>query len=166
MPRVTEIASCCGGIQTLQGLLFLLQRGLGSGESKAPDSSFSCCHKGSGCPGPSSTSSPTSVPSEMARNRVSSPRWTPKDPLLVLRLGLCLFYMQQMNRDIGGSHFNPLIPCVDGKKRRINSRSVSFLQGCQSGTLCPFLVSLEHPVSRKSLPQGAMALPLGTRVLL
>lgn len=38
----------------------------------------------------------------------------PKDPLLVLRLGLCLFYMKQMNRDIGGSHFNPLIPCVDG----------------------------------------------------
>lgn len=34
--------------------------------------------------------------------------------------------MKQTNRDIGGSHFNPLIPCVDGKKRRINSASVSF----------------------------------------
>ena len=30
--------------------------------------------------------------------------------------------------------------------------------------LCSFLVSLEHPVSRRSLPQGARALPLGTRV--
>lgn len=118
--------------------------------------------------------SPPPIPSEMARSRVSSPRWTPEDPPLVFGQALRLFHMKLMNRDIGGSHFNPLIPFVEGKKRT-NSESVSFKDVTEWGpvffpTVGPGSkrpqaeVSLEHSVSRKSLLQGTMALPLGTRV--
>lgn len=88
MSRVTQIASCYGGVPALQGVALSPPEKTREREEQTPPPRF-CCHEGSGCPGPSGTPFPTSVPLQMARNRVSSPWWTPKDPLLVLRLGLC-----------------------------------------------------------------------------
>ena len=73
MPRVTQIASCCGGIQTLQGVALSLPEKTREWEEQSPQPLLLLLPQGSGCPGPSGTPSPTSVPSEMARNRVSSP---------------------------------------------------------------------------------------------